>query len=511
MAITNKENIFYKCGSEICKACTNTSTAKFQYSFSKAPRFPGDKIRTKEEIQEQREKERQRREEEAQMIKEGKYVKHDYYSLPSTLNKRYCNFGFGNKTDFTAGKKYDKTKGKNEEGEEKKELTDEQKQQLKLKRLTEFAEYEYEKKYYHGPKYSFPRYGKEKFKRKKRKEDEDKEKEQQEQKGQTKKEDEGDELVKIPGPGSYNLRKQFGYDAPKYSFPGIPDQKLIDTKKEVQKRREEYEEKNKKKVEIKDVKDPNEVVPHVTIQIRKTGKYAPSQIPNISAPKIEKPDKYKIEQQLKLEKIRKEKGEEPEQEEEKPKFEKVQPPDDKADRKLIKNYYHSLMGTNFPSKYRSNEGASFASKYKVIDSRDNYPGPGSYPIPSEFGVYVSKTPEENVYPVPKQEVERAPWRHGMKVIKPKEDGDIGGDGGDGGDGGYGGNDENIGESSADNQENQEENKNEEETKQPGEGDNNKNEDENKEEEKKEEEKQKEEDKKSELEMLYDILMYKENN
>ena len=304
---SENKTVFYKCGSEICKACTNTSTAKYQYSFSKAPRFPGDKLRTKEEIQEEKEKERQRREEEAQKIKEGKYVKHDYYALPSTLDKRYCNFGFGNKTDFTAGKRYGKTNAsQQEEKEAKKELTDEEKQQLKLKRLTEFAEYEYEKKYYHGPKYSIPRYGKDKFKKKKRKEDEEKAKEQ-EQNGQTKKNDDDDELIKMPGPGSYNVRKQFGYDAPKYSFPGIPDQKLIDTKKEVQRRREEYAEKNKKKVEIKDIKDPNEVVPHLTIQIRKTGKYAPSQIPNISAPKIEKPDKYKNEQKLKLEKIRKEK------------------------------------------------------------------------------------------------------------------------------------------------------------------------------------------------------------
>lgn len=482
---SENKTVFYKCGSEICKACTNTSTAKYQYSFSKAPRFPGDKLRTKEEIQEEKEKERQRREEEAQKIKEGKYVKHDYYALPSTLDKRYCNFGFGNKTDFTAGKRYGKTSASQQgEKEAKKELTDEEKQQLKLKRLTEFAEYEYEKKYYHGPKYSIPRYGKDKFKKKKRKEDEEKAKEQ-EQNGQTKKNDDNDELIKMPGPGSYNVRKQFGYDAPKYSFPGIPDQKLIDTKKEVQRRREEYAEKNKKKVEIKDIKDPNEVVPHLTIQIRKTGKYAPSQIPNISAPKIEKPDKYKNEQKLKLEKIRKEKGEEPEQEEEKPKIEKVGPPDDKADRKLIKNYYHSLMGVNFPSKYRSNEGASFGSKYKVIDSRDNYPGPGSYPLPSDFGVYVSKEPEENVYPVKKQEVERAPWRHGMKKIKPKEEEEE--------DGGYGEND---------NQEDKNEGENPED---------NKNEEENKEEEEKKEEENKDEDKKSELEMLYDILMYKENN
>ena len=33
-------SVIVKAGSDICKANTNTSTAKFQYSFSKASRFP---------------------------------------------------------------------------------------------------------------------------------------------------------------------------------------------------------------------------------------------------------------------------------------------------------------------------------------------------------------------------------------------------------------------------------------------------------------------------------------
>ena len=35
----NKKSVFYKCGLEISKSCTNTSTAKYCFSFSKAPRF----------------------------------------------------------------------------------------------------------------------------------------------------------------------------------------------------------------------------------------------------------------------------------------------------------------------------------------------------------------------------------------------------------------------------------------------------------------------------------------
>ena len=82
------------------------------------------------------------------------------------------------------------------------------------------------------------------------------------------------------------------------------------------------------------------------------------------------------------------------------------------------------MGNNFPSKYRSNEGITFGAKSNVKDSRDNYPGPGSYPLPSDFGVYFPKNyPEENVYTEPKKEVDPRPWRHGMKQIQEEQEED----------------------------------------------------------------------------------------
>ena len=55
------KSVFYKCGLEISKACTNNSTAKCMYSFSKAPRFPGDKVKTKEEIQKEKEEEKKKK------------------------------------------------------------------------------------------------------------------------------------------------------------------------------------------------------------------------------------------------------------------------------------------------------------------------------------------------------------------------------------------------------------------------------------------------------------------
>ena len=175
------KSVFYKCGLEISKACTNNSTAKCMYSFSKAPRFPGDKVKTKEEIQKEKEEEKKRREEEKTLEKNGKYIKHDYYALPSTLNKRYTKFGYGERTDFTGGtKKKNLSQSVNvNENKENKLLSP----QEKLKQLYTFAEYEYEKKYYHGVKYSIPNFGKDKEKKEKEKEEkEEKEKEERKMK-----------------------------------------------------------------------------------------------------------------------------------------------------------------------------------------------------------------------------------------------------------------------------------------------------------------------------------------
>lgn len=48
------------------------------------------------------------------------------------------------------------------------------------------------------------------------------------------------------------------------------------------------------------------------------------------------------------------------------------------------------MGSNFPSKFRSNEGITICERHKPKDLRDDNPGPGAYIMPSEFGIYQKK-------------------------------------------------------------------------------------------------------------------------
>ena len=48
---------------------------------------------------------------------------------------------------------------------------------------------------------------------------------------------------------------------------------------------------------------------------------------------------------------------------------------------------NSMFGTIFDSRFRSHNGITMRPKYKVLDSRDNYPGPGAYKFFSEFGIY----------------------------------------------------------------------------------------------------------------------------
>ena len=83
-----------------------------------------------------------------------------------------------------------------------------------------------------------------------------------------------------------------------------------------------------------------------------------------------------------------------------------------------------LGGHIIESQYRSYEPITIAGKHYIKDSRSNYPGPGSYIIPSDFGIYESKDadkyPKENVYPEKKHEFEEKAWRHNMKEIKEKK-------------------------------------------------------------------------------------------
>ena len=47
----------------------------------------------------------------------------------------------------------------------------------------------------------------------------------------------------------------------------------------------------------------------------------------------------------------------------------------------------SMFGKIFDSKFRSTNGITMRPKFKIMDSRDCYPGPGAYKYFSEFGIY----------------------------------------------------------------------------------------------------------------------------
>jgi hypothetical protein len=431
-------SVLAKSALEICKANTNTSTAKYQYSFSKARRFPIPNLA--EEIREQKLQAKLDKGEQLPVpIRKSKY---EFYSLPSTLSTR--------KTTFGKGKKYDFTKVGNN-----------------CKEACYNFRSDFDKAHPHGPMYSFTkadRSGRTK-KEKKKKEGEEENKE-----GDKKKEEVD---LDGPGPAKYNYLKPFGYDAPKVTMKG----------RYTSKKAENEAVESEKKV------DPSKLS-QVTIQIRTTGKYIVSQIPNVNSLKFDKdkskrtqfdsnknpgPDKYKI------------------------------PP-------LICNKV-------IESQYRNYERIRISGRTAIKDSRSNYPGPGSYPIPSDFGQYVSKDadkyPKENVYVEERPKFEEKAWRHNMKVIKETKE-----------------------EDNNNNYEDQNKYNNEEET--PGNEDNNYNEkqesidhqdytkqeeeekkkedkkreeeeeeEEKKKEDKKREEEEEEEDITNELVLLRDLLVYKE--
>ena len=388
-------SVIVKAGSEICKANTNTSTAKFQYTFSKDIRFHERKFNKE---------------------KDGQY---QFYVLPSTLSKRFTKFGYGTKSDFTRGDKNYKPTFYN--------------------RGTDF-----DPKNPHGPKYSFAN-GRDKY-------------------GKVYLESTKPFDKNVPGPGKYNILKPFGSDAPKVSFKGKYDKKN-------NLKNEEEGDKNDSKAKTFST---------ITIQIRPSGKYAVSQIPNVNSLKLDK-DKSK-----------------------RTKF--------VANKNPGPGTYDSkpLIGRVFPSQYRSYEPISIAQKHNVKDSRSNYPGPGSYIIPSDFGIYQSKDadkyPKENVFVEEKKPVtDDKPWRHGMKKIKPKPEVEEN-------------NNDDYNEDNADNGNNQEEeNKNVEqipETSRDKKKEKEKKEDEEKkanekkeEEEKKEEREEKRKNEEEELMLLRDKLQY----
>ena len=334
-----------KQGSDICKAITNTSSAKFQYSFPKASRFPipnyAEQIRTKklEALKEKGEN---------VVIRTTHY---NLYKLPSTLSMRKTSFGFGKRTDFTKGGNYCNKSCYN-------------------------PGTDFDPKNPHGPKYSFthaPRGGKKIILKKKKV-------------GEEKKDNKNIIIDPDgPSPARYNYLKPFGSDAPKISMKGrhgTPIKKKGDKEEETENKQEE-----EKKLPL---------LTKVTIQITKTGKYPISQIPNVNSIRMDK-DKSK-----------------------RTRFDANKNPAP-CDHPLPK----LLGGHIIESQYRSYEPISIGERHNIKDSRSNYPGPGSYLLPSDFGIYESKDadkyPKENVYPTKKIKFEEKAWRHNMKIVKPKKE------------------------------------------------------------------------------------------
>ena len=138
-----------------------------------------------------------------------------------------------------------------------------------------------------------------------------------------------------PGPGKYNVRKPFGRDAAKYSFR----MRL------------------KRSSSCDDFGSPGPGAYKPVTRINPSGTYIVSKNENVHPVEFSK---------------------------------------DKTER-FIYHYDNtpgpsdykkgSLFGKIFESRFRSTNGISMRPKFKVTDSRDNYPGPGSYQIFSEFGIY----------------------------------------------------------------------------------------------------------------------------
>jgi hypothetical protein len=218
------------------------------------------------------------------------------------------------------------------------------------KEKTEIPTNEEEKVKYHGPVYSFPKYDPTKKHK------------------VTRKDVNGNELPEFKdptGPGYYNILRPFGSDALKFTMKG-----RIDGKKDDKKKKDENENKDSKQQEEESYSLKN-----------KAGKYVLSNM--INMPTFNFGDKNQARFKYKYSDTPGPAPKLKEGEEEKPFFGRP----------------------HFNSKYRSNNGITISGRTKQIDSRSNYPGPGSYRLPSEWGQYQSKDadkyPTENVYPVKK--------------------------------------------------------------------------------------------------------------
>ena len=237
------------------------------------------------------------------------------------------------------------------------------------KNKTQISTNEEEKVKYHGPVYSFPKYDPTAKHVK-----------------VVRKDVNGNVIPEFKdptGPGYYNILRPFGSDALKFTMKGRINGKDDDKK-------------NKDKNEKKDSKQEEEESYSLK---NKAGKYVLSNM--INMPTFNFGDKNQVRFKYKFSDTPGPAPKLKEGEEEKPFFGRP----------------------HFNSKYRSNNGITISGRTKQIDSRSNYPGPGSYRLPSEWGQYQSKDadkyPTENVYPVKKIPFEEKAWRHNMKVVKEK--------------------------------------------------------------------------------------------
>ena len=119
--------------------------------------------------------------------------------------------------------------------------------------MNQYAEYEFEKKYFHGVKYSIPSFGKDRDKK-------EKEKRQKEDEEAKRKEEES-------GTKKKEIEKPFGAEAPAYSIKGIPDPEIADMREKI-KAKIELLEKEKEANRRKQIPEHEE---QISIQIKNQG------------------------------------------------------------------------------------------------------------------------------------------------------------------------------------------------------------------------------------------------
>ncbi len=148
--------------------------------------------------------------------------------------------------------------------------------------------------------------------------------------------------MNVPGPGKYDYLKPFGSDAFKFTMRSRNTPTAATSRAGAM------------------CLSPGPGTYNVTIKINENGKYPVSSISNvpqinIGADKTKRSDYY---------------------------GNKNPGPSDYPQKQLL--------GNIFDSKHMSNPAKSILRRYKVVDSRENYPGPGQYRAFSEFGIYESK-------------------------------------------------------------------------------------------------------------------------